>query len=98
MEIKFDDEDLDVLETDTTQDGSYPPGIAKAFRKRVAWIRFSTTEKDLRGIPGYRFEKLQGDRAHQHSMRLNDQWRLIMEIRDEAGRKIVHLIGIEDYH
>ena len=31
-------------------------------------------------------------------MRLNDQWRLIVELKGEAPRKTVHVIEIADYH
>jgi len=44
------------------------------------------------------FEKLQGSRRHQRSMRINDRWRLIIEIVGEAPNKKVLIIGIEDYH
>jgi toxin HigB-1 len=44
------------------------------------------------------FEKLKGSRDHQHSMRLNDQWRLIVELDGKAPNKTVVVIGIEDYH
>jgi proteic killer suppression protein len=45
-----------------------------------------------------RFEKLQGDRAHQHSIRLNDQWRLIIEFDGTSPNKKIVIVGIEDYH
>ena len=44
------------------------------------------------------FEKLKGDRTHQHSMRLNKQWRLIIELEGVAPNKLVAVISIEDYH
>jgi len=31
-------------------------------------------------------------------MRLNDQWRLILEIRGDGKEKLIHVVGIEDYH
>lgn len=45
-----------------------------------------------------RFEKLKGARQKQHSMRLNDQWRLILEFEGEGTTKVVVVCGIEDYH
>ncbi len=45
-----------------------------------------------------RFERLKGKRAHQHSMRLNDQWRLILEISKGNPENMVFVVGIEDYH
>ena len=42
------------------------------------------------------FEKLKGDRARQHSMRLNDQWRLILEFEGAAPDETVVIVSIED--
>ena len=39
---------------------------------------------DLRSPPGNRLEALQGDRAGQHSIRVNDQWRLCFVWRDDG--------------
>jgi toxin HigB-1 len=41
---------------------------------------------------------LEGKRAHQRSMRVTKQWRLIVELTGEAPKKVVRVIGIEDYH
>jgi proteic killer suppression protein len=49
-------------------------------------------------MKGLHFEKLQGARAHQRSVRLNKQWRLILELVDTKPEKTVRVIGIEDYH
>lgn len=55
-------------------------------------------ERDLYALKGLRYEKLKGDRGHQHSIRLNRQYRLIIERRrDEQGRYLL-MIDIEDYH
>jgi proteic killer suppression protein len=44
------------------------------------------------------FEKLQGDRIGQHSLRLNKQWRLIVKLETtNIGRQLV-VIEIVDYH
>ena len=43
------------------------------------------------------FEKLKGSRSHQRSIRLNKQFRLILEIEVEK-RKVAVIIAIEDYH
>lgn len=44
------------------------------------------------------FEKLRGDRKHQYSMRLNDQFRLIFEIDKGDQGNTIAVLGIEDYH
>lgn len=48
---------------------------------------------DLRVPPGNRLEKLEGDRAGQHSIGVNDQWRICFRWKDGA-----HDIELVDYH
>ncbi len=49
---------------------------------------------DLRVPPGNRLEKLKGDRAGQHSIRVNDQWRICFRWKDADA----HDVEIVDYH
>jgi proteic killer suppression protein len=49
---------------------------------------------DLRVPPGNRLEALKGDRAGQHSIRINDQWRVCFHWT-AAGAKDVEIV---DYH
>ena len=86
------------METDPSYNGGYPPGIVKAFRKRMQLIRNAKDERDLYAIKGNRFEKLKGDRAHQHSMRLNDQMRLVVELKTGNPKNKIVVRAIEDYH
>ena len=59
--------------------------------------RFSTGG-DLYAMKSLRFEKLQGNRSHQRSMRINDQWRLIVEFEGEAPNKTLVIVSVEVYH
>ncbi len=61
-------------------------------------IRAAPDDRDFYKFNSLRFEKLKGKRAHQYSMRLNDQWRLILEFEGEVADKVVVVVGIEDYH
>ena len=49
---------------------------------------------DLRFPPGNRLEKLRGDRAGQHSIRVNDQWRVCFRWIDGHA----HDVELVDYH
>jgi toxin HigB-1 len=98
MEVEFRDENLDRLESGELGDGGYSPGIAKAFRKRMQLIRTAPDERDFYTAKSLHYEKLQGNRTHQHSMRLNKQERLILEYKGEGAGKIAIIVGIEDYH
>jgi proteic killer suppression protein len=98
MEVAFADDYLSRLETDATFDNALSPGIVKKFRQRMQMIRAAADERDFYSLRSLNFEKLKGDRSHQYSMRLNDQWRLILELRGEAPNKTVVVVSIEDYH
>jgi len=61
-------------------------------------IRAAEDERAFYALKSLHFEKLKGNREHQHSMRLNDQWRLILQLMGTGKAKTVHLVAIEDYH
>src|SRR3989337_2020029 len=98
MEVEFKDKDLDRLETDLKFHGGYGEAVVKAYRKRMQMIRAATDEQTFRGLRSVRYEKLKGKRNHQRSMRLNDQWRLIIEIENQEDGKHIAVVAIEDYH
>lgn len=98
MEVGFGDGALDRLEVDPSFEGGYSAAIVKVFRKRMQQIRAAVDERAFYALKSLHFEKLKGERDHQHSMRLNDQWRLIVELRGLGKEKLVYVVGIEDYH
>ncbi len=98
FEVRFRDESLEKLERNTEHDAAYQTGVGKAFRKRMQMIRAAVDERDFYALKSLHFEKLKGNREHQHSMRLNDQWRLIIEMEEGNPNKTLWIVGIEDYH
>lgn len=54
----------------------------------------ATSLEELRSPPGNRLEALEGDRVGQHSIRINDQWRLCF-VWVTAGAENVEIV---DYH
>ncbi len=98
MEVEFDDAALDRLETDRTCATVHPPAVVRGFRKVMQAIRAAADERDLYQLRSLRFEKLKGTRQHQRSLRLNGQWRLIIEVRGDGPRKRIGVVEIVDYH
>jgi proteic killer suppression protein len=98
MEVEFDDEHLEKLASDRETATSIAEPIVTMFRKRIQLIRNSPDERDFYALKSLHFEKLKGPRKHQHSMRLNKKWRLILELRESGACRKVVVIGIEDYH
>jgi proteic killer suppression protein len=96
--VRFSKAILDRLEEDPNFDGGFPPSVVTAYRKRMQAIRAAADERAFYALKSLHFEKLKGKRDHQHSMRLNDQWRLILEFEGKASDKVAVVIDIEDYH
>lgn len=97
MEVEFDDEALARLETDAMFTAGFGRDVIRGFRKAMQAIRAAVDERDLhRG--GARMEKLKGARQHQNSVRLNVQWRLIVEVDDRGPHRTIRVVAIEDYH
>ena len=68
--------------------------ILKVATRKLAQLEAATTLEFLRSPPGNRLEALKGDREGQHSIRLNDQWRLCFRWTP-AGAEEVEIV---DYH
>jgi proteic killer suppression protein len=98
MKVSFSDDDLARVETDPDFSGGYAPAVVKAFRKVMGFIRSAADERDFYQMRSLRFEKLSGQRRHERSMRVNDQYRLIVELEGDGQAKTVRVITIEDYH
>jgi len=63
-------------------------------------IRGAEDERDLYTQRSNKFEALQGKRKGQYSIRLNDQYRLILELAQAGNdkKKSIKIICIDDYH
>ena len=98
MNVRFADSDLERLETELSFRGRWPRAVVKAFRKRMQAIRAASDERVFYRMKSFHYEKLAGARSHQRSMRLNNQFRLIVECEGKAPNEIVVVISIEHYH
>jgi proteic killer suppression protein len=72
----------------------FPPDLAAAARRKLRMLNSATSLHDLRSPPGNRLEALVGDRLGQHSIRVNDQWRLCFTWHDGDAFEV----EIADYH
>ncbi len=68
--------------------------IEKVAMRKLAMLNAASRLDDLRTPPGNRLEALQGDRAGQHSIRVNDQYRVCF-VWTDAGPANVKIV---DYH
>ena len=70
------------------------PALQKAGYRKLLMLDAAETLNDLRVPPGNRLEKLSGDRAGQHSVRINKQWRVCFRWRGGDAFDV----EITDYH
>ena len=71
-----------------------PRSLWKAAYRKLDLLDSATEVNDLRIPPGNRLEALKGDRSGQHSIRINDQYRICFTWTD-AGPEDVEIV---DYH
>ena len=100
VEVRFKSRKLQLLFEKDEGAAKYPAGVADAFTGIVQYIQASANEQDLYAVKSLRFEKLKGPRGKQgeRSLRLNDQFRLIVKIEETDEGRYIQILRIEDYH
>lgn len=68
--------------------------IERATRRKLLYLHHARRLRDLRVPPENRLEALKGDRKGQHSIRINDQWRICFRWKDGDAFEV----EIVDYH
>lgn len=69
-------------------------GLKKQVERKLIMLDSAIESRDLQAPPADRLEKLKGDRAGQHNIRINDQWRFRFAWKDDGP----HEVEIADYH
>jgi proteic killer suppression protein len=72
----------------------FPADLVRVARRKLEMINAAAVLEDLRAPPRNRLEALGGDRAGQHSIRVNDQWRVCF-VWSDGGADEVEIV---DYH
>jgi proteic killer suppression protein len=71
-----------------------PTDIQRSARRRLLFLDNAENLQDIQAVPGYRLEKLKGNRAGQYSIRINDQWRICFDWNNNRASNV----EIVDYH
>ncbi len=69
-------------------------GFERVAQRKLRQLDIATELRDLASLPGNHLEALKGDREGQHSIRINDQWRICFVWRDGDA----YDVEIVDYH
>jgi proteic killer suppression protein len=73
---------------------SFPSELHRVARRKILYLHDAAELVDLKVPPGNKLEALKGDRAGFHSIRINDQWRLIFRWNNGNAEDV----SVEDYH
>ena len=98
MRFVFKDKDLLLLYAEEKNAHRYSTGVVEAFFDVMAIIENATSEADIRAFKSLHFEKLSGNRSGQVSLRLNKQYRLIVQVKKDEQGKLLWIVEIVDYH
>ena len=72
----------------------FPPDVHRIALRKLLLLDAAEKLEDLRMPPGNRLEKLTGNRQGQHSIRVNDQWRICFHWSEGDAYEV----EIVDYH
>ena len=72
----------------------FPADIAQVARRKLVMVNNAGALGDLKSPPGNRLEALHGDLAGKHSVRINDQWRIVFRWTETGPDEV----EITDYH
>jgi toxin HigB-1 len=75
--MSFRHEWLRAFFVEDRQSRHIPPDLAGRLFRKLQMIDDATTDQDLRAPPSNHFEKLRGNLAGFHSIRVNNQWRVV---------------------
>lgn len=85
MIVGFRDGWLRAFFVDDVRSRKIPPDLEARLFRKLQMIDDAVTDQDLRVPPSNHFEKLRGNLAGFHSIRVNQQWRLIFRWDGERG-------------
>jgi proteic killer suppression protein len=72
----------------------FPPDVRRGAIRKLDMINAANELRDLRSPPGNRLEALRGGLSGSHSIRINDQWRIVFRWEGVDA----HEVRIVDYH
>jgi proteic killer suppression protein len=98
MDVVFADSTLALVETEEAGKTRLPVPVIKSARRKLTVLRAAIDDRSLRNWKSLHYEKLKGDREGMRSVRLNDQYRMVLTIDEGTKPPTVTIVAIEDYH
>ncbi|GJQ52456.1 MAG: hypothetical protein HKUEN02_13030 [Anaerolineaceae bacterium] len=98
MRFIFKSKKIALLYSEEKGSHKYPPEVVDAFFEKMTIISAAPDMRDLYALKSLHFEKLLGTRKNDRSIRLNQQWRLTLRLKQDENGEFILILDIEDYH
>lgn len=98
MKVEFRDRRLALIRTDEAHKTGLPFAVIKSAREKLVVLEAAPNEQTLRNWKSLHYEKLEGDRKGQRSIRLNKQFRMIFELDESCEPPTLIIVEVGDYH
>jgi proteic killer suppression protein len=98
MEVVFGDSLLALIETEEAGRTKLPVAVIKSARRKLTVLRAATDDRSLRNWKSLHYEKLHGEMDGLRSIRVNDQYRMVIALDETTNPQTVTIVAIEDYH
>jgi toxin HigB-1 len=93
--LSFADKDAELFfEAGALRKGIEWRGVDRIVRRKLDMLHYAALLKDLASPPGNRLEALKGKWQGRHSIRVNDQWRIVFKWSERGVRDVC----VTDYH
>jgi len=93
MILSFNDKETELVYNEQFSK-KLPHDIQRTALRKMIILNYAVSLEDLKIPPGNKLEQLFGDRKGQHSIRINDQWRVCFTWENNNA----HNVEIVDYH
>ncbi|MEO6326722.1 MAG: type II toxin-antitoxin system RelE/ParE family toxin [Thermoanaerobaculia bacterium] len=99
MIVYFAESRLEALYVSGRGAGKFPEPVVNSFLRRVRALEAALDDRDLRAQKSLHFEALKGKSyGGRHSVRLNEKWRLIIEITGAGAQRSVTIHEISNHY
>lgn len=98
MKVRYEDEALSLVETNQAHRLRLPVQVVQAARRKIRLIRQAADERDLYAMASLHYEKLKGKMDGKRSIRVNDQWRIILTIDQDCVPLELVILEISNHY
>lgn len=96
MRVFFHDKCYERLEIDASYEHGLPAQVVTVYRKRLQVLRAVRNEADLGAMSCLRFAGVDAHSGNKYAIHLNDEYRLIVELRMEANGNVLWIVGVRE--